>query len=266
MERHEVTLRKLVYGLQGTDAVTVRRDMTYRASHGRDLVFDFYRSLASTRTAVPAVLFVTGFPDPGMRRMVGCNAKDITSNEDWARLVAASGLAAITYVNHDPVADAHAILEYLREHSDALSIEAERIGVWASSGNVPNALSLLMTASPTLTCGVFCYGYMLDLGGSSGVADAAATWRFTNPCAGHLVEDLPDDLPLFIARAGRDEMPGLNDSIDRFAARALALNRPVTVVNHHTGPHVFDTVDPSAASRRLIRQILAFLTDNLRVT
>lgn len=263
MERHEVTTRRLIYEVSAADAVQVDRDLTYRASGGHDLTFDLYRPPTIVGTALPAVLFVTGFPDPGMHRMLGCNAKDVASNQDWARLVAASGHAAITYVNREPVADAQAILAHVRERAHGLGVVPARIGAWACSGNVPNALSLLMTATPRLTCGALCYGYLLDLDGSTAVADAAARWRFANPCAGRVVEDLPDDLPLFIARAGRDEMAGLNDSIDRFVTKALALNRPVTVVNHHTAPHAFDTVDASEASRGLIRQILAFFTSHV---
>ena len=78
-----------------------------------------------------------------------------------------------------------------------------------------------------------------------------------------LVISTPRDLPLFIARAGKDEMPGLNDSIDRFVAGALARNLPLTLVNHPTAPHAFDLVDDSEATREVIRRILAFLAFHL---
>ena len=62
---------------------------------------------------------------------------------------------------------------------------------------------------------------------------------------------------------GLEQFPGLNDSIDRFFAKALALNRPVTLVNHPAGPHAFDLLDDSATSRLIIRQVLDFLTAQL---
>src|SRR5437773_7130935 len=65
------------------------------------------------------------------------------------------------------------------------------------------------------------------------------------------VDDLPDDVPLFIARAGRDEMPGLNETLDRFAAKALDRNLPITMVNHANGPHAFDLVDDSDMSHEI---------------
>ena len=42
-----------------------------------------------------------------------------------------------------------------------------------------------------------------------------------------------------------EQSPHLNDSIDRFVAKAIALNRPLTLVNHATGPHSFDLLDDS---------------------
>ena len=52
--------------------------------------------------------------------------------------------------------------------------------------------------------------------------------------------DLPPDVPLFIARGGCDEVPQVNETLDRFITHALAANLPLTVANHATGPHAFD--------------------------
>ncbi len=78
-----------------------------------------------------------------------------------------------------------------------------------------------------LKCAVLCYGCMLDLDGFNHIAEAARIWGFVNPCAGKSVEDLPHDVPLFIARAGRDEMPHLNETLDRFLGKALTRNLPL---------------------------------------
>ena len=261
MERHEVVTRKLV--CEPPDGgVTVRRNLPWRGTDGHELTFDIYRASTAERP-IPAVLFVTGYPDAGVQRMLGCSAKDVESYNGWGRLLAASGLAAIAYVNHEPIADAHAILAHVRRNAPELGIDAARIGVWACSGNVPNALSVLIQVSQPVTCAALCYGYMLDLDDTTVVAEAARAWRFVNPCAGRTLDDLPGDVPIFIARAGRDETAGLNDSIDRFVAKALGLNRPITLVNHHTAPHGFDTADDSDASRAAIRQLLEFLRETL---
>src|SRR5205823_9904212 len=108
------------------------------------------------------------------------------------RLIAASGLVAVTYMNRQPAADLDSLVRHIRENDAALGIDGSRMGIWASSGNVPLALSVLLrTAEPFLTCAVMCYGYMLDLDGSTTVADAARMVGFVNPCAGASVGDLP---------------------------------------------------------------------------
>jgi acetyl esterase/lipase len=114
-----------------------------------------------------------------------------------------------------------------------------------------------------LKCAVLCYGLMLDLDGATSVADAAKQWGFVNPCAGRSVADLPQDLPLFIARSGQDEMPHLNGTMDRFLSKALTCNLPITFVNHPAAPHAFDLMHDSETSREIIRQILAFMRFHL---
>jgi hypothetical protein len=114
-----------------------------------------------------------------------------------------------------------------------------------------------------IACVVLAYPYTLDLDGATGVADAAKQFRFVTPAAGKSVTDLPRNVPLFIARAGRDQMPGLNDALDRFVTAALALNLPMTVANHASGPHAFDLFDDSRATCQIVEQMLAFLQFHL---
>ncbi|MDP9120683.1 MAG: hypothetical protein M3O15_04835 [Acidobacteriota bacterium] len=88
-------------------------------------------------------------------------------------------------------------------------------------------------------------------------------WGFVNPCASSSVADLPQDLPLFVVRAGQDATPDLNATLDRFLAAALHRNLPLTFVNHATAPHAFDLLHESETSRETIRQILAFMRFHL---
>jgi hypothetical protein len=104
---------------------------------------------------------------------------------------------------------------------------------------------------------------MLDFNGSTRMADSARQFGFVNPCVGKSVADLPRDLPLFIARAGQDRMPGLNEALDDFVLKALTRNLPVTLVNHSNGPHAFDLFHDSETSREIIRRILQFMQFHL---
>lgn len=187
-----------------------------------------------------AVVIVSGYPDEGFQRVVGCRFKEMRHTVSWARLFAASGFTAVAYSNRDPIADLKTVMRGLRS-------EFRRVAIFATSGNVPAALSAIGDAAAA----VFLYGYMLD------VAEAAAAFRFANP--GLSFNDLRWDVPLFIARAGEDAMPRLNESIDRFVAEGLKRGLPLTLVNHPHAPHAFDLMDDSETSRHVVRQAIEFL-------
>jgi len=266
-ERHEIAKKAVVCQIPGSDAVTTRPDVKYRETDSNVLSMDIYYPAESHGGArIPVVVFVLGYSDVGVKKVLGCKAKEMASSVSWARLAAATGMAAITYSNQEPVTDIRTLLGYVRENAPALGIDENRIGLWAASGNVPMALSLLMQApAEYLKCAVLCYGFTLDIDGSTWMSEAAEKWGFVNACEGKSVDDLAPNVPLFIARAGQDEFPHLNDAMDRFVARALARNLPVTLVNHAAGPHAFDLMHDSEVSRQIIRQILDFMRFHLLV-
>jgi hypothetical protein len=138
------------------------------------------------------------------------------------------------------------------------------MGIMAVSGNVPNALTTIMdeTSRPPL-CAAFSYGCLLDLENATDVADAAGQFGFANPAAGRSVAHLRHDVPLLIVRAGRDQFPAMNASIDRFMRHGIAANLPITFINHAQGQHAFDLFDDTPVSRHIVRQSLAFLRRHL---
>ncbi|MEK6288024.1 MAG: alpha/beta hydrolase [Acidobacteriota bacterium] len=261
----DITKKRVVYQIPGMDAVTIRRDIEYRVTDAGILTMDLYHPPDwKSGARIPAVVFVSGYSDVGFQKMLGCKLKEMESYISWAELTAASGMVAITYSATGPAADIHALLQYVRQNAASLGIDENRIGVWACSGNVPNALSVLMHEDREyLKCAVLCYGVMLDLEGYTSTAESAKRFGFVNPCAGKSVNELPRDLPLFIVRAGQDEMPHLNETLDRFVAKALTCNLPITFTNHATAPHAFDVMHDSETSREIIRQILEFMRFHL---
>jgi len=263
-ERHEITTRKVLYEIPGMDSVQVRRDVPYNESDSGSLTFDIYYPPDSrTKGRDPVVVFVIGFSDIGAQAMLGCRFKEMESYISWAKLSAMSGIAAITYsTGKDPAADVQEVLRYIRQNTALLGIDKDRIGIWSCSGNVPNALSVLIQ-DPEIKCAALCYGYTLDLEGAADVAAASQQFRFVNPCAGKSVADLSQTTPLFLLRAGRDETPGLNETLDRFAKAAVARNLPLTLLNHPEGTHAFDLTEDSENCREVIRNILSFLRFHL---
>jgi hypothetical protein len=256
--------RRVCLQLDGMTAVEVRRGVPYGpADHG--LVFDAYYPPHETGDGRwPAVIIVTGYPGTREPRPTTLAYKDIGWTVSMCQLIALSGMAALAYTNREPVADFQALFEHIHEDAESLRIDPARIGVLAVSGNVPTALTSVMhDARRNPACAVFGYGCLLDLDGAADVADMARQFGFANPGVGRTVADLRRDVPLFITRAGRDQFPAMNASIDRFIRQGIVENLPITVVNHAEGMHAFDLFDDSRTSRDIVRQTLRFLRQNL---
>src|ERR1051325_1300516 len=195
-ERHEMTKRRVVYRLPGEEGVTVRQDVEDQTTDaGAQTLEVYYPAGGPGGGPQPAVVFVSGYPDPGFQKMFGCKLKEMESYVSWGRLAAASGMIAVTYsTGRDPAADAQALLEYVRQNALDLGIDRNRLGVWACSGNVPNALGVLLRQENVELGGaVLCCGLMLDLDGDTSGAEAAGLWGFATPGAGKSAADLPRD-------------------------------------------------------------------------
>ena len=261
----DLVTRRVCLRLKGMDAVTVRRDLSYGTVDGDPLLVDLYYPPNHTAGGPwPAVIIVAGYPETLEPRRLSRTYKDLGWTVSMARLIAASGMAAIAYTNRDPVRDLEALIEHVHEHATPWRVDASRIGVMAVSGNVPTALTAIMQDAPRPpSCAVFGCGCLLDLDGATDVADAAREFGFANPGAGRSIAHLRHDVPIFITRAGQDQFPAMNASIDRFMRHGIAANLPITFVNHAEGPHAFDLFDDSRTSRDIVRGTLEFLRQHL---
>jgi hypothetical protein len=261
--RQPIADKRVVYRSDAVEGLAPRRE-TYRSAGGEELALDLYEPASAAVAGRPAAVIVGGYPGAGFRSRLGCEFREMAATVDWARLLAGSGIVGIAYANREPAADLEALLGHLARNAEALGIDRARIGLFATSGNGPVALwALRVAASFAVRCAALFYAYSLDLGGATGVAEASRMFGLANPGAGLAFGDLARRTPIFLARAGRDDCPGLNDALDRFTAAALAANAPLEVVNHPEGPHAFDLLDDTAVSRQIVRKALAFLRFNL---
>ena len=252
--RHEIATRKILLQLPGMDVVSVRKE-EFIGADGEPLPMEIYHP-AGARTQLPAIVIVEGYPDPGFAWFLGCRFMEMDWSIWLAQLIGASGLAAVTYANREPVADAQRLLEHLAASGPALGVDPSRLGLWATSGHGPLAVSLLNRVS----CAVLSNAYTRDIAPATHVAEAAATFRFVAPPA----SELAVATPMFVIRSGKDEMPGLNESLDRFIAHAHALNTPVTVAHHPDAPHSFELFHDRDRTREILRDALAFLVGTMR--
>lgn len=264
----EIVRKTVVVTIPGMEKVEVRESLPFGEATGEaePLTFDLYlpSDAAGRAGALPVVVLIAGYPDPGFRQRIGCGFREMGSTVSWGRLIAASGMAAVAYGNREPTADLRALLEHLRQNGSELGLDPARIGLWASSGNVPLALLPLLGDSPVrVRCAALLYGYLLDLEGEGPVAATARQFGFANPCAGRSLADLDPGTALLLARAGQEQFPGLNETMERFFAAALAANRPIAMVNHPEGPHAFDLFHDSERTREIVLLVLDFLRFHL---
>src|SRR5436190_5835648 len=118
-----MTDKTVVYRAPRMDEVLVRQD---------DARMDFYYPPDwKGGVRMPAVVIVTGYPDPGFEKMFGCKFKDTGSSTSWGRLIAASGMIAIAYSNSEPEPDLHALLDHVRDRAEDFGVDENRLGLWA---------------------------------------------------------------------------------------------------------------------------------------
>jgi hypothetical protein len=248
----------VVFDTPAAETIVVRKDLEFVGADETMRLRDVYSRPALSAMPRPAVIMVAGYPDPGFQRVVGCLFKEMRHITSWGSLLAACGLTAISYSNREPIADLQALLNALASNAGVWNVDVERVAVWTTSGNVPTALTSLTKKVPfPIRCATLLYGYMIDAPASTAVEDAAKTFHFADP--GMTFDDLRWDVPMFVARAGRDECPQLNETIDRFVAEALRRSLPLTLINHSQASHAFDLFDNSELSRHVVRQAIAFL-------
>jgi acetyl esterase/lipase len=260
----DIFTRRVCLQLNGMDAVTVRRDVAYGPPDDRLRMDVYYPPDQAADGRWPAVIIVAGYPGMVKPRPTTLPYKETGWTVSMCQLIALSGMVSIAYTNNDPVPDLQRLFAHIHECARSLRIDPARVGVIGVSGNVPTALTTIMKdVGRITTCAVFGYGCLLDLDGATDVADAARQFGFANPGVGRTLADLRQDVPLLITRAGRDQFPAMNASIDRFVHHALIENLPITFVNHPAGPHAFDLFDDSRTSRDIIRQTLRFLRQHL---
>jgi hypothetical protein len=252
----------LAYSLPGMDEVTVRH-IAYLVKDGKSLIMDiFYPPAMAKEKTAPVVIFVMGFKDSSP--ITRGPLKDMSQYVSWGRLTAAAGLIAVTYQTESP-GDIETLAAYIHEHALDLQMDPDRIGIWACSGNCPTAVSFAMREDRDyLKFAVLYYGLMIS----------PDNWRrkeinsFLGPFGAYTAELkdvglLRSDLQLLIVKAGKDETPYVNDSIDHFVGLAKEERVSLTFIDFENGVHGFDEKqksDPRASG--IIRQTLEFMKRN----
>jgi len=266
------------YTVPGMDAVRVIRDVRYKTAtvNGRadvPLSLDVYLVPGARRA--PGLVLVHG----GLVAGTAPHAKEWPSYQSWGRIAAASGMVGVVLdhrMNTNDVvdqagADLLDAIASVRARAGDYGLDPDRLCVAFFSAGGPIAGVVLREAMPYVRCVVLYYPY-LDL------EHLGRTTPFRGPLPTARIDSLrgysprtalargPEGLPpIFLARAGRDAIPFLNESVDRFVAEALRRNVVLDFVNHAVGEHGFDIVTRDERSRDIIAQTLRFVRRHLGV-
>ncbi|MEX2154917.1 MAG: alpha/beta hydrolase, partial [Gemmatimonadaceae bacterium] len=204
--------------------------------------------------------------------------KDWPQYQEWGRLAAAAGLVGVTFVhrlttddNVDVAGDdMETLLRHVREHAREYSLDPNRLCIALYSAGGPLAAPFLREPRPYVRCLVLYYPF-LDLN-HVGVhspfrgphsAERVAALASYSP-ARWLVPNADRLPPIFLARGGRDVIPGINSSIDRFMNMAFAAEIGIDFYLHRSGPHGLDRpAGPDARSEEIVRATVEFLRRHL---
>lgn len=253
----------------GTEAVEVRRDLTYATAGGAPLLADVYLPPGLAAGArLPAVLLLHG----GIPDEVPYRPKDWGVYRSWGRLLGASGMVGIAFNQRvsspDPRLrqareDVESVLRWLRAHAESLHVDPDRVCLASFSAGGPLLAAFISAPRPAVRCLVAFYSY-LD------VRQSEQHRAFLTPAeldafslAAQLAGGAARMPPMLVARGGRDDVGTVLASEDRFIAEAIRTNAPVEILNHPGAPHGFDNRLDDARSRAIVARALAFMRESL---
>lgn len=264
----ELVNAPVVLTLPRMGEVRVIADQKYASAGDPNLLMDVYLPpglKAGERR--PAVMFVHGGAGSDSR------PKDWGIYRSWGRLAAASGFVAVTFTHRlgypkpllaESGRDVGEAIDFVRANAARFQVDADQVCLAAYSAGGPLLTLGYDERRPYVRCLIAFYAF-LDVQQSNLHRDNEPAERVRAYSAiEHLGEPRANGIPMFIARAGRDEIPTMNDSIDRFIARAIRENANVVVWNHPQGVHGFDNQNDDARSREIVAASLAFMKEHLR--
>ena len=210
-----------------TANISVTRDVEYARPDTMTLRMDVYRPSDAGSRRLPTLVF--------FNRALGAERSGAFYSS-WARVAASRGVVAILpdLRNGREAADFQLLLDHLAARGAAVGVDNDAIAVFAGSGNVYVAFPFVENPKQTgIKAAVMYYG--------------------TGP-----VTQFRLDLPVLYVRAGLDR-PALNQGITELASLAITQNAPVTLLNHASGYHAFESANDDDATRDVMEQTIAFV-------
>ena len=215
------------FAIRPSANVTVTRDVEYARADTMTLRMDVYRPADAGSRRLPTLVF--------FNRATGADRSG-GFYSSWARVAASRGIVAVLpdIRGGRETADFQLLLAHLTARGGEVGIDGNALAVFAGSGNVYVAFPFVEDPKQT-------------------AVKAAVMYYGTGP-----VTQFRLDLPVLYVRAGLDRPP-LNQGITELASLAITQNAPVTLLNHASGYHAFETANDDDATRDVMEQTIAFV-------
>ena len=256
----------VVYDLPRMNDVIIKKDIAYKDIAGSTLKMDIYFPPEfDFQTKIPAIIMVLGYPDMAGKKLIGSEFKNHIQFISWCKIISASGMAAIAYESSNPEQDIISLSNYLKTNEDKLKIDNSKIGAYTCSAHTPTTITTILNGSNNIfKCAVVYYGFFLtsDFKYLSQIDTLSQNMGFKTP---RLSE--PDvwkkDIPILIIRAGKDNVPYINQTLASFYDKALNQNLPITLINYSNGAHGFEAYNDNENTRQIIENTIEFWKFNL---
>jgi len=228
----------LVYAMPGMDKVLLANELQYYD----DLIVDIYYPPGyKFETKLPVVILSHGLTDVAPNDL----DKDMGSQMDWAKLIAVSGMIAVSaQAGYKPVENSYYVFDFLAANADLLGLDLSRIGFWAGSGQgIPVFWALQDKDNPNrdaFKAAVFPY----------------LNFDFADPSA------WPKNISLFVVKAGQDKNISAS-AMDNFVALARSNNLSTEYIELPDAIHGFDSFQDTQDSKDTIQQALEFFKSKL---
>lgn len=263
----ELVNMPVVYQIAGTEKVKIINDLKYSNTNDSNLLLDVYLPPNLKKNEKrPVVFFIHGGAGSQFQ------PKNWGFYKSWGKLAAASGMIAITFTHRlgfpnpllkEAFSDVQAAVNFIRKESSKFNVDPEQVCLMAFSAGGP-LLSPIMKEKPSyIKCLVAFYSFM-------DIQQSEIHHQFEKP---ETIKDFspiiqlttnPEKLPpFFLARCGKDMIPTMNDSIDRFINEGIKQNATLTVMNHPTGLHGFDSQNDDKRSREIIKSAIEYMKFHL---
>ncbi len=231
----------IVVQIPGMEKTVIKSNIVYKTNNRKSkLLMDIcYPSASKTNSRYPVVFLING----GCGSSLKLNPKIKAISTSWSKLIAASGVIAISFIwrykNPEDISD---LIKYVCDNSEELHIDKSRFCAFAFSRGVCIGIEQIFYLNfEFIKCIIAYYGKLP-----------------TTPLkkSGIVIP------PMLIAMAGKDRYfsPTCNDD---FINQVREKDIEVIFLSHMNGEHAFEMRNDDEQSHHIVEQTIEFITKNL---